>query len=94
MNEKHNGNTGAMIASIIIVLLLLAGGYSAWKGSTVTPIQVPDDSPYSFQPTEAIAPPPSPPQESTEISDIEADAIALDMSSLDAGLENLDLLVN
>ncbi|MBI3632159.1 MAG: hypothetical protein HY225_01805 [Candidatus Vogelbacteria bacterium] len=94
MNKEQNGNIGAMIASMIIVILLITGGYFAWQNRSAIQAQntnIPDGS--SIQPTEAIAPPTTPPQESTEISDIAADAAAVDLKPLDTGLENLDLLV-
>ena len=92
MNEGNNGNIGALIGSLIIVILLVVGGYFSWKSTTNLPRITTPTNGFS-QPTEAIAPPAAPPQESTEISDIAADAAAIDLAPLDTGLENLDLLV-
>jgi hypothetical protein len=89
--EKNQGGAGPLIASIIIVILLLVGGYYSFKSTNLppaTPSQTTDN-----QPAPAISIPATPAKESTEIGDIEEDAKAVDLSDIDTGLENLDLLV-
>ncbi len=95
MSGEKNHGIGALIGSVVIVLLLLIGGYYSLQksnnqnlGKNLEPIE---DS--SRQPDQVIVTPAVPPQESTEIEDIEIDARALDLKNLDSGLENLDLLV-
>ncbi len=89
-------STGPLIGSIIVVILLLAGGYySLQKSSSLMRVEIsqPAAVDISTQPVPIISPPATPPQVSTKIKDIEADANNVDVSSVDSGLENLDLLV-
>ncbi len=92
MSVEQPGSIGPLIGSIIIVLLLLAGGYYSLKSLPASAPQVPVDN-TNTQPVPIISAPATPPQASTEIKDIEADAKSVDVASLDSGLENLDLLV-
>lgn len=91
MSVERNQGVGPLIASMIIVLLLLVGGYYSFKTTSLPP---PITNNVDTQPSPAISIPATPPQESTEISDIEEDAKAVDLSDIDTGLENLDLLVS
>ena len=94
MHDKQNGKTGPLVASIIIVVVLLVGGYFIWKSAAGIPQDqsTPTNVDQAQQPTGALVPPAIPPQESTEITDIANDAAAVDLNPLDTGLENLDLL--
>lgn len=92
--ENNPNSTGPIIGSIIIVLLLLAGGYYSFQTSSKlsnTPVGIPDDA---GQPVQVINIPAVPPQESTEISDIEEDVKTVPLDEIDVGLDNLDLLVS
>ncbi|MDO8493647.1 MAG: hypothetical protein Q7S19_03850 [bacterium] len=91
MSAEQNPGVGPLIGSIIIVLILLLGGYYSLK-TIPSPAQVPVDN-SNNQPVPVISAPIKPPQASTEIKDIEADAKDVNVASLDSGLENLDLLI-
>lgn len=94
MSGEKNQGVGPLIGSIIIVVLLLAGGYYSWMTSgIVSPVDKIINADTSDQPVPAISIPATPPQASTEITDIEADAMSVDITTIDSGLENLDLLV-
>ncbi len=95
--RENNPGAGPLIGSIIIVILLLIGGYFSWQNSKTSfsgldqPQGNVSDSPAP-QPVPAIVAPAKPAQASTELKDIEADATTVDTASLDSGLDNLDLL--
>ncbi len=90
--NQDQGGVGPMIGSVIIVLLLVVGGYYSLRtGTSLLPINQMTET--TSQPVPIISTPTTPPQESTEIGDIEADAEAVDVTAVDSGLDNLDLLV-
>lgn len=91
MSVDQNQGVGPLVGSVVVVLILLAGGYYSLQTIPEVPkTQILDSN---SQPVPVISAPAKPPQESTEISDIEADAKEVDVQSIDSGLENLDLLV-
>lgn len=94
MSNGENQGPGPIIASIIIVALLMTGGYYLFRTSYVTILEQGQEIEVAGgQPAPVITIPAKPPQESTEIADIEADTMAVDTASIDSELENLDLLV-
>lgn len=85
MKQDDSANVGPLIGSIIIVLILILGGYYSLTSRPLKPEEVPATPVQQ----EEIAIP-TPPEASTEVEDLSADAASLDIGASDAELGNLE----
>lgn len=80
--KKNKGNSGPLVASIIIVLVLLVSGIYAIKERPLkTEVDNPINNEINILDTQGT---------STELSDIEADLNAVNIEGLDAGIDMAD----
>lgn len=87
MKPNETSNAGPLIGSIIIVLILIVGGYYSLASRPAEP-EEPVTPPAPSEETEVTLP------VSTEIEDLSADVGSIDVGSADADLENVENAVN
>ena len=86
MKPNESANVGPLIGSIIIVLLLIVGGYYSLTSRPVKP-EEPVTPVVPVEEAVVVAP------ASTEVEDLSADAASIDVDSADASLVNIETAV-
>ena len=86
MKPNESANVGPLIGSIIIVLLLIVGGYYSLTSRPVKP-EEPVLPVAPVEETVVVTP------ASTEVEDLSADAAAIDLTGVDAGITEVEAAV-
>jgi len=98
-NGEMNQGSGPLVGSIIVVLVLLLGGYYSVRvvenlNPLATDLNLPVEESTSSQSAQIANIATTTRDKSMDIEDIEKDAMEIDVNVLDSNLENLDLLID